>query len=65
MILQFRTETNKSGHCKYIALDTGAECYATSPRSWISKDIPVLKKKDYDSILEKVQIYEWKRLDNM
>lgn len=65
MILQFRTERNANGHCKYLAIDTGAECYATEPHGWISKDIPVLKAKDLKAITEQVEKCGYKRIEFM
>lgn len=47
MILQFRTKQNANGNCKYLGIDTGAECYATEYKTWISKGFAELKMKDY------------------
>ena len=63
MILQFRTERDKNGNCKYLAIDTGAEVYATSPRGWIGKDIPTLKTKDLHAIREQAEQNGYRRIE--
>lgn len=65
MILQFRTETNKNGNCLYLAIDTGAECYATNPIGWISKEFPVLKLKDYRAILDQLNRNKFEQIERM
>lgn len=65
MILQFRTRRNANGHCAYLALDTTAQTYATEPRSWISKDIPELKSRDLEMLLDRVAADGWERVPNM
>lgn len=63
MILEFRTNRDRNGNALYLAIDTGAECYATTPRGWLSKDIPVLSRKDRNAILEQLKINEWRRVE--
>lgn len=63
MILQFRTERNANGNCKYLGIDTGAECYATECHTWISKEFPVLKVRDYKAMIEQLERNEWRRID--
>ena len=65
MILYFRTERNASGNCKFLALDTGAQTYATQPSRWISKDIPALKARDLETIRQQLEHNEWTRIANM
>ena len=65
MLLQFRTERNTYGHCRYLALDTKAETYATEGRGWISKDIPYIKVRDYQDMLERLEVNGWTRVPNM
>lgn len=65
MLLQFRTERTQNGHCKYLAIDTKAETYATESRSWISKETPIIKARDYKSILGQLEADNWTRLPNM
>ena len=65
MILYFRTERNANGHCKFLALDTGAQTYATESYHWISKDIPVLKARDLEAIKQQLEHNEWPRIANM
>lgn len=55
MILEFRTDRDRNGNALYLAIDTGAECYATNCRGWISKDIPVLKRRDLREIIEQLE----------
>ena len=62
MILQFRTKRNANGNCKYLAIDTDAETFATSPRGWISKDIPEIKSKDMDAIREQAEQNGYRRI---
>lgn len=63
MILQFRTDRDTNGNALFLAIDTGAECYATSPRGWIGKDLPVLKRKDRREIIEQLERNGWRRVD--
>lgn len=65
MLLYFRTERNSNGHCKFLALDTGAQTYATEPHGWISKDIPVLKSRDLAAIRTQCELNEWTRVERM
>lgn len=55
MILEFRTERNANGNALYLAIDTGAEIYSTNCRSWISKEIPVLKHKDRKQLIDQLE----------
>ena len=63
MILEFRTERDKNGNALFLAIDTGAECYAISPRGWISKETPVLKRKDRRDIIQQLDKNGWRRVD--
>jgi hypothetical protein len=63
MILEFRTDRDRNGNALYLAIDTGAECYATTPRGWLSKDMPVLKRKDRAEIIQQLDGNGWRRVD--
>lgn len=65
MIIQFRTDRNINGNCKYLALDTGAEQYATESYSWIDKDYPVLKVKEYRELIAKCERNGWHRVERI
>lgn len=55
MILEFRTERNRNGNCKYLGIDTDAQTYSTSCSKWIDKEFPVLKLKDMRTIIDKLE----------
>lgn len=63
MILEFRTNRDRNGNALYLAIDTGAECYATTPRGWISKDLPALKRTDLRQLREQLERNGWKHID--
>lgn len=63
MILEFRTDRDRNGNALYLAIDTGAECYAVTPRGWICKETPVLKRKDRREIIERLELNGWRRVD--
>ena len=63
MILEFRTDRDRNGNALYLAIDTGAECYAVTPRGWLSKDMPVLKRKDRAEIIQQLAGNGWRRVD--
>ena len=55
MILQFRTERDRNGNALYLAIDTGAEIYSTNCRHWIPKDLPVLKRRDRQQLIDQLE----------
>ena len=63
MILEFRTERDRNGNALYLAIDTGAECYATTCRGWICKEYPVLKRKDRAAIIQQLERNGWRRVE--
>lgn len=65
MILQFRTKRNANGNCKYLGIDTGAECYATECNTWICKEFAELKMKDYRALIEQCERHGFKRVEYM
>ena len=65
MILQFRTERNRNGNCLYLAIDTGAETFTTTPHGFISKEFPVVKQKDYRQIIDLLNKNNFKQIAYM
>lgn len=63
MILEFRTNRDKNGNALYLAFDTGAEIYSTTCRSWISKDMPLIKRSDRKFIIERLENNGYKKTD--
>lgn len=50
MKLEFRTKTNANGNGYYLRIDTNAKTFSRVPDSWVSKDVPVVAKRDMDTI---------------
>lgn len=50
MKLEFRTKTNANGHGYYLCIDTNAKTFFHIPDGWVSKDVPVVAKRDIDTI---------------
>lgn len=50
MKLEFRTKTNANGHGYYLSIDTNTKTVSTVPDGWVSKDVPVVAKRDMDTI---------------
>lgn len=65
MIMQFRTEKNANGHCKYLGIDTGSETYVTECYTWICKEFPVLKVRDYRALIEQLEKNGFRRIDRI
>lgn len=63
MILDFRTDRDRNGNALYLSIDTDAKVYAIYCRTWLSKDLPVLKRKDRRAIIEKLDAAGWRRVD--
>lgn len=63
MILEFKTDRDKNGNALYLGIDTGAECYAITPRRWIDKETPVLKRTDRRDIIEQLERNGWRRVE--
>lgn len=63
MVLEFRTDRDRNGNALYLGIDTGAECYAVTPRGWISKETPVLKRKDRAEIVQQLERNGWRRVE--
>lgn len=41
MILEFKTKRNTNGHRRYLAIDTGAECYARQTPRMIAEGVEI------------------------
>ena len=65
MIMQFRSERNANGHCKYLAFDTAKKEYALEPRGWISKDMPTVKARDIRYMVSVLEADGYKRIERM
>lgn len=50
MKLEFRTKTNANGHGYYLGIDTDAKTFSRVPDGWVSKDVPVVAKRDMDTL---------------
>lgn len=55
MILEFRTERDRNGNALYLAIDTSAEMYSTNCSTWISKEFPVLKRRDRQRLIDQLK----------
>lgn len=64
MILEFRTDRDRNGNALYLAIDTGAELYTTVSRTWISKELPVLKRRDRLEIMQQLERNGFTRTDS-
>lgn len=65
MILQFRTKLDRNGNCKYIGIDTGAECYATQYSGWVPRAFAEIKMEDYYELIEQCKRNGFKEVDRM
>lgn len=50
MLLEFRTKRDNNGNCKYLAIDTTAKTFSRFCKSWISKDIPLVRAADIETL---------------
>lgn len=50
MKMEFRTKTNANGHCYYLSIDTDEKTFSRVPDGWVSKDVPVVAKRDMDTL---------------
>lgn len=65
MILGFRTKQDRNGNFRFIAIDTGAECYYTQYGGMLFSEHPVIKVKDYRELVEQCERNGFKRVDRM
>lgn len=52
MKLEFRTKTTYSGNGHYLCIDTNVKTFSRVPDGWVSKDVPVVAKRDMDTLKE-------------
>ena len=50
MKLEFRTKNAAYGTAHYLCIDTNAKTFSLVPEHWVSKDVPVVAKRDMDAI---------------
>ncbi len=50
MKLEFRTKNTAYGNAHYLCIDTNAKTFSRVPDGWVSKDVPVVAKRDMDTI---------------
>ena len=53
MKLEFRTKCTASGVAHYLCIDTNAKTFSRVPNGWVSKDVPVVAKRDMDTLKAK------------
>lgn len=50
MKLEFRTKNTVYGSAHYLCINTDKKTVFTVPEHWVSKDVPVVAKRDMDTI---------------
>ena len=50
MKLEFRTKNTAYGNAHYLCIDTDNKTVSTVPEHWVSKDVPVVAKRDLDTL---------------
>ena len=50
MKLEFRTKNTAYGNAHYLCIDTNAKTFSRVPDGWVSKDVPVVAKRDMDTL---------------
>ena len=50
MKLEFRTKNTSYGIAHYLRIDTDAKTFSRVPDGWVSKDVPIVAKRDMDAI---------------
>ena len=50
MKLEFRTKSTAYGNAHYLCIDTDNKTVSTVPEHWVSKDVPVVAKRDLDTL---------------
>lgn len=63
MILEFRTDRDRNGNALYLAIDTEKKTYTTTCKTWVSKEMPVLKRSDRRAIMENLDQNGFERED--
>ena len=50
MKLEFRTKNTAYGNAHYLCIDTDKKTVSTVQERWVSKDVPIVAKRDMDTI---------------
>ena len=50
MKLEFRTKNTAYGTAHYLRIDTNTKTFSRVPEGWVSKDVPVVAKRDMNTI---------------
>lgn len=50
MKLEFRTKNTAYGTAHYLFIDTTAKTFSRVPDGWVSKDVPIVAKRDMDAL---------------
>ena len=50
MKLEFRTKNTVYGTRHYLCIDTNAKTFSRGSDGWVSKDVPIVSKRDMDTI---------------
>ena len=50
MKLEFRTKNTAYGTAHYLCINTDTKTVSTVPEHWVSKDVPVVAKRDMDTL---------------
>ena len=50
MKLEFRTKNTAYGNAHYLCIDTDNKTVSTVPEHWVSKDVPIMTKRDLDTL---------------
>lgn len=50
MKLEFRTKTTYYGNAHYLCIDTSTKTFSRVSDGWVSKDVPVVAKRDMDTL---------------
>ena len=53
MKLEFRTKNTKYGNAHYLCIDTDAKTVSTVPSCWVPIDVPIIVKRDLDTLKTK------------
>lgn len=65
MILHFRTKQRPDGDCRYITIDTGAECYAIQYGGWVCYEFAEIKVRDYCELIKQCERNGFKQVDRL
>ena len=60
MKLEFRTKNTDYGYAHYLCIDTDAKTVSTTPTHWVSIDVPIITKRDLDTLKAKAIVDDYK-----